>query len=280
MNPLLILLVICVTFDTGKAFINHPGWPALPARRQGVVVASCSSSSSSSSSRTTSLWALYKPDGYLSQFVCSTLKRRQRLITELVEPYELPDGVMPIGRLDEMSEGLLLLTTDGSLSNFVTSSGAVEKEYFVQVDGVVTDTALEQLASGVSITDHRSSGSDDGSGQHLCRAPRAVRRLSDTELIATALPERRRRIRCSDAHGPTSWLSVTITEGKYRQVRRMTAAVGFPTLRLVRVRVGNIGVADMAPGEVRPVDCSAVRMGTLVCQGGVVGMGGLLGHVK
>jgi 23S rRNA pseudouridine2457 synthase len=178
---------------------------------------------------------IYKPWGYLSQFIYN-LKRNKKLLGEFAD---FPEGIMAIGRLDEDSEGLLLLTTDGMMSEIVRSK-KVEKEYYAQVDGTVTQSAIEQLQHGVEI---------GFNGTKYITLPCSAKIL-DT---APALPERSRKIR-DERHGPTSWLSITVTEGKFRQVRKMTSAVGFPTLRLVRVRVGNILLGNLQPGEVIEVD--------------------------
>jgi 23S rRNA pseudouridine2457 synthase len=179
----------------------------------------------------------FKPYGYLSQFT-SEFPREARKKRFLGELYAFPEGTMAIGRLDEHSEGLLLLTTDGRVSEQVRSRH-VEKEYYAQVDGLITDEAIAELQQGVEI------GLPDGRYHTL---PSRVRRLEETP----ELPARGRNIR-SDRHGPTSWVSIIVTEGKFRQVRKMTAAAGFPTLRLVRVRIGNVWVSGLAPGEVREV---------------------------
>lgn len=182
-------------------------------------------------------FALYKPYGYLSQFVSEDAReaRKKRFLGEL---HAFPAGTMAIGRLDEESEGLLLLTTDGLASEQVRSK-QVEKEYHVQVDGQITDEALHQLQQGVEI------GIRSEKYQTL---PCAASRLDP----APVFPPRARKIR-DDRHGPTSWVSITLTEGKFRQIRKMTAAVGFPTLRLVRVRIGAVVLGSLAPGEVREV---------------------------
>ena len=179
---------------------------------------------------------LYKPDGYLSQFVNNgPQKKRIKLLGELGD---FPHGTMAVGRLDLQSEGLLILTTDGKFSDHICRSG-IEKEYYAQVDGLITPEAIEQLRSGVPIT-HQKSVYQTRSG--------VVRRL----LNVPDLPPRRKPIR--DArHGPTSWLSITLTEGKFRQVRKMTAAVGFPTLRLVRVRIGTLSCDGLQPGVFRRI---------------------------
>lgn len=176
---------------------------------------------------------IHKPFGYLSQFVCELKKKK--LLGEL---YDFPVGTMAIGRLDEHSEGLLLLTTDGRMSEYVRGR-KVEKEYYAQVDGLITDEAVTQMQEGVDI-------SLQGTAYHTL--PCTVRRLE----VAPDLPPRVRKIR-DDRHGPTSWVSITVTEGKFRQIRKMTAAVGFPTLRLVRMRVGTIWLDNLAAGQVQEV---------------------------
>ena len=177
---------------------------------------------------------IHKPYGYLSQFIYQ-LKRKKKLLGEL---YEFPEGTMAIGRLDEDSEGLLLLTTDGMMSEIVRGK-KVEKEYYVQVDGIINQEAIEQLKSGVEIGFNGKKYTTK-----KCQAS-----------ILKSIPElgdRGKKIR-DERHGPTSWLSITINEGKFRQVRKMTSAVGFPTLRLVRIRVGNILLNDLKAGEVMEV---------------------------
>lgn len=179
------------------------------------------------------LFALYKPFGYLSQF--KTDAKRKKLLGEL---YPFPEGTMAIGRLDEESEGLLLLTTDGRISEDVRSSG-IEKEYYVQVDGQITDEAIEKLSTGVSVTIE---------GTPYITMPCKVQRLESIPEF----PPRSRPVR-SDRHGPTSWISITLREGRNRQIRKMTAAVGFPTLRLVRIRIGEITIGNLQPGEVKVI---------------------------
>ncbi len=176
----------------------------------------------------------HKPFGYLCQFVCELPKKK--LVGNL---YNFPEGTMAIGRLDEQSEGLLLLTTDGQVSEHVRSR-KIEKEYYAQLDGLITDEAVEQLKQGVEI------GIREVKYQTM---PCKVFRLENDPGFAP----RTRKIR-DDRHGPTSWVSITLTEGKYRQVRKMTAAAGFPTLRLIRIRIGNILLGDLKAGEVKEVD--------------------------
>ena len=180
---------------------------------------------------------IYKPGGYLSQFVTNQTKRKNKKL--LGDLHGFPEGTMAIGRLDEPSEGLLLLTTDGKFSEHIRSS-KVEKEYFAQVDGLIDDSAIERLENGVEISSE--------SGPYKTRTCSVEKLGSEPEL-----PPRRKKIR-DDRHGPTSWISITLTEGKYRQVRKMTAAVGFPTLRLVRVRIGDFHLGEMQPGEAIELD--------------------------
>lgn len=178
---------------------------------------------------------IFKPYGFLSQFIYE-LKRPKKLLGEL---HDFPDGTMAIGRLDEDSEGLLLLTTDGLMSELVRSK-KVFKEYYVQVDGLITQEAIDAMKQGVLI---------GFNGTKYLTKPCEAFLLSQIPN----LPERAKKIR-DERHGPTSWISVTINEGKFRQVRKMTSAVGFPTLRLVRVRIGNINLNDLQPGEVVEVE--------------------------
>ncbi|MFV0566251.1 MAG: pseudouridine synthase [Flavobacteriaceae bacterium] len=178
-------------------------------------------------------YVIYKPYGYLSQFTSNDSKQQSKNF--LGSLHDFPEGIMAVGRLDEKSEGLLLLTTNGKTSDLINGN-KVEKEYYAQVNGNITETAINQMASGVEIGLH---------GKKYKTKPCKVFRL-DTE---PDLPVRSKKIRDS-RHGPTSWVSVTLTEGKFRQVRKMTSAVGFPTLRLVRVRVGAFCLGGMQPGDV------------------------------
>ncbi len=172
----------------------------------------------------------------LSQFVYNqNTRKNKRLLSELGT---FPEGTMSIGRLDEDSEGLLLLTTCGKTSATMRSK-TVEKEYYVQVDGIITQDAIEDLITGVEISIQ---------GKKYTTLPAKAQLLSTTPDF----PERGKKVR--DArHGPSSWASITLTEGKFRQVRKMTAAVGFPALRLVRVRIGNETLHDLKPGEIKEV---------------------------
>ena len=174
---------------------------------------------------------IHKPLGYLSQFINNQSKRKnQKLLGEL---YDFPENTMAIGRLDKNSEGLLFLTTDGKVSEEIRSK-KVEKEYYVELDGEVTNEAIEQLKAGVEIS--LKSG-------NYHTLPCQARRL---DPVPDFEPQPKQRTR----HRPTSWLSVTLTEGKFRQVRKMSAKVGFPVLRLVRVRIGSVTLGELRAGEV------------------------------
>ena len=180
---------------------------------------------------------LFKPYGYLSQFISNASKQQSKKFLGML--YDFPQGSMAVGRLDEKSEGLLLITTSGKTSALVNSK-KFEKEYYAQVDGNITPEALNKLSTGVSIS---------VDSLLYKTKPCKAYRLLETPI----LPKRAKKIR-DERHGPTSWLSITLNEGKFRQVRKMTAAVGFPTLRLVRVRVGNYHVDAMGAGDVVELD--------------------------
>ncbi|MBD9653894.1 pseudouridine synthase [Pseudomonas sp. PDM12] len=142
-------------------------------------------------------------------------------------------GVYPAGRLDRDSEGLLLLTNDGQLqSKIADPKHKLAKTYWVQVEGEASAEQLQQLRDGVQLND----------GPTL---PAEARQLSEPELWLRDPPVRFRK------SVPTSWLELVIREGRNRQVRRMTAAVGLPTLRLVRVRIGPWSLDGLQPGEWR-----------------------------
>jgi len=175
---------------------------------------------------------IHKPYGYLSQFINNQNRRKNKKL--LGELFNFPEGIMAIGRLDEDSEGLLFLTTDGKLSETIRSN-KVEKEYYVQVDGLIDNNAIEKLCKGVDISVNGKKYTTKPGQASIIEIPN--------------FPERSRKVR-DERHGPTSWVSIIIKEGKFRQVRKMTAAVGFPTLRLVRYRIGNVEIGEFLPGNV------------------------------
>jgi 23S rRNA pseudouridine2457 synthase len=177
---------------------------------------------------------IHKPFGYLSQFVCEL--DRKKVLGGL---FPFPEGIMCIGRLDEDSEGLLLLTTDGMMSEIMRSKEK-EKEYYAQIDGLIDEDSLEKIRKGVEIGIR---------GVKYMTLPCKAYLLDKDP----GFPPRIKKIR-DDRHGPTCWISITLTEGKNRQIRKMTAAIGFPTLRLFRVRVDGIRLGDLKAGEVKEVE--------------------------
>ena len=178
-------------------------------------------------------YLIYKPFGMLSQF-----SREGDKLTLADLPVAFDRDVYPVGRLDADSEGLLLLTNDKTINHrLLDPRYAHERTYYVQVDGMITDEAIAQLTDGVVIT-------VDGKPYHT--APAIARRLPDEPDLPPRHPPVRYR-----ASIPTSWVALTLTEGKNRQVRKMTAAVGFPTLRLVRWAIGHLTADGMQPAAVR-----------------------------
>jgi len=175
-------------------------------------------------------YILHKPYGYISQFVRNQTKRKNKKL--LGELYDFAKGTMAIGRLDEDSEGLLLLTTDGKLSEKVRSK-SVEKEYYAEVDGEMDAEAIEKLKNGVEI-----GVKGEKYQTKACKA----KMISNPNFPERSVPVRNHRL--------TSWVSIIISEGKFRQVRKMTAAAGFPTLRLIRVRIGGLHLNDLKTGKV------------------------------
>ena len=172
---------------------------------------------------------LNKPAGVLCQF---TGAAGQRTLAELVP---VP-GVYAAGRLDADSEGLVVLTDDGALQARITDPRhRLAKTYWAQVEGAIDDAAIARLARGVDLSDGRTR-------------PAEARRLPDPALPPRVPPIRVRRAI------PTSWIELTLREGRNRQVRRMTAATGYPTLRLVRVAVGPWRLEGLTPGAWRDVE--------------------------
>ncbi|MBB1060025.1 pseudouridine synthase [Marilutibacter spongiae] len=177
------------------------------------------------------LIAFNKPFQVLCQFTDRSQPPRATLAG-----FGLPAGVYPAGRLDHDSEGLLLLTDDGGLAHRLTDPRHKRpKTYLVQVEGLARDEQLEALRRGVTLKD----GPTRPAGVRALPAPPA--------LWPRDPPVRHRKT------VPDGWLEITLTEGRNRQVRRMTAAVGLPTLRLVRVAMGGVGLEGLAPGQWRVV---------------------------
>jgi len=169
------------------------------------------------------LLALYKPYGVLSQFTPEPGSRWRTLATLGLPPY-----VYPIGRLDADSEGFLLLTDEAALNErLLHPRHGHRREYWVQVEHIPTANRLNQLAEGLRLGDHQTLP---------CRAWRLE--------PAPDIPPRDPPIRVRKTV-PDCWLALELTEGKNRQVRRMTAAIGHPTLRLLRVRIGALSLPDL-----------------------------------
>jgi len=183
----------------------------------------------------------YKPYGVLCQFTDDSTSPRPTL----KEYIDIPE-VYSVGRLDFDSEGLLLLTNDGQLKHrLIDPQFEHPRTYWVQVEKTPTEESLQKLRSGVTIQGYRTKP--------------AIAKLLDTE---PELPERNPPIRFR-ANIPTAWIEMTLTEGKNRQVRKMTAAVGFPTLRLVRVAIAHLSLGDLAVGQWRnltPTELQELRL--------------------
>ena len=173
----------------------------------------------------TVLLALNKPCGVLSQFTPD--HPGQRTLSE----FALPKNVYPLGRLDRDSEGLLLLSDEPGLSTkLLDPKNAHPRTYWAQVEGEVTEDALQKLRKGVVIEGRKTLP-------------------AEAKQIHPDLPPRDPPIRVRQ-NIPTSWIELTLREGRNRQVRKMTASVGFPTLRLIRVRIGKFDLPpDLAPGQ-------------------------------
>jgi len=182
---------------------------------------------------------VYKPFNVLSQFTSQEGK------PTLKDFFSVPDDVYPVGRLDFDSEGLLLLTNDKQLNHrLLDPKFAHEREYWVQVDGQINEAALQHLRSGVTI--------------NIDGKPYTTRRCQVEQFTGEPeIPKRDPPIRYR-AHIPTSWIKMLLKEGKNRQVRKMTAKAGFPTLRLIRYRIEKITLEGLQPGEMRSMTQQAL----------------------
>jgi 23S rRNA pseudouridine2457 synthase len=178
---------------------------------------------------------IYKPFGMLSQF---SREGDHPTLADLI--FDFPKDVYPVGRLDADSEGLLLLTNDNFLkTKLLEPKNRHSRTYFVQVDGEITEEACIKLSRGVEININ---------GKSYQTMPAHAETIPEPTF-----PERNPPVRFRK-NIPTSWVSLTLHEGKNRQVRRMTAAVGFPTLRLVRWAIGNMTLAETAQPTANPGD--------------------------
>jgi 23S rRNA pseudouridine2457 synthase len=180
-------------------------------------------------------FVIYKPYGMLSQFT------REHGHAVLADLFDFPKDVYPVGRLDTDSEGLLVLTNDKKVNNALLDPAKAHKRtYLAQVDGEVTDEALEKLVTGVEIKVNDKT--------HLGKAVSAVRIVEPADLPMRIPPIRYRK------SIPTSWIKMVLTEGKNRQARKMTAAAGFPTLRLVRTSIEGLALGGMQPSDVKELE--------------------------
>lgn len=171
----------------------------------------------------------YKPYGVLSQFT----DRQETSHPTLKEFISIPD-IYPVGRLDRDSEGLLLLSNHGGLQHQLCDPKfGHPRTYWVQVENIPDRMALQKLKQGVTIRNYRTR-------------PTQASLLSEPPLLPPRTPPIRFR-----KNIPTAWMTMTLYEGRNRQVRRMTAAVGFPTLRLVRVAIAHLQLQDLQPGQWR-----------------------------
>src|SRR6478735_8780097 len=172
---------------------------------------------------------VYKPYKTLSQFTSEENKNT------LADYFSVPKDVYPVGRLDEDSEGLLILTNDKKLNHrLLNPQFEHEREYWVQVEGIITNEAVMQLQQGLQL--------NIKGNMHQTKSS-TVQIFSEVPAVAERNPPVRYR-----ASVPTSWVKIILKEGKNRQVRKMTAQVGFPTLRLIRYRIEDIELKDMQPG--------------------------------
>ena len=180
-----------------------------------------------------------KPYNVLSQF---TNNRNVNHRSSTLKEYISVDSVYPVGRLDQDSEGVLLLTNHGQLQHRLSEPKfAHPRTYWVQVERIPDTIALKQLQEGVTIKNYQTR-------------PAKVKLLSNEPLLPSRYPPIRFRKTV-----PTAWLEITLTEGRNRQVRRMTAAVGFPTLRLVRIAIANLRLEELKPGEWRDLNSSEIQ---------------------
>lgn len=179
---------------------------------------------------------IYKPYQMMSQFSTEGTKLTLKDIN-----YNFEKDIYPVGRLDYDSEGLLLLTNDKKLTKYLLEPKYKhEREYYVQVEGNITQEAIISLQKGVEIQSYKT-------------LPAKVKIIEEP-----LLPERNPPIRFR-ATIPTTWISITLVEGKNRQVRRMTAAVGFPTLRLIRMRIEKLLLQDIQPGTVKEIQQNKIK---------------------
>lgn len=183
---------------------------------------------------------VHKPVGYLSQF---SGEPKDLTLMQLVEQNQLkdfPSDIYPVGRLDKDSEGLLLLTNDNKLKNsLLDQKNEHFKTYWVQVEGAIATTDIQRLIVGGIEIKHNGK-------VHRC-LPAKAKLLTEVQIEERNPPIRYR------ANIPTSWIEIQLREGKNRQIRKMTAAIGFPTLRLIRVGILNLSINNVSVGTIREI---------------------------
>lgn len=190
---------------------------------------------------------VYKPFGTISQF---SPEGGHSTLADL--GFLFPKDCYPVGRLDTDSEGLLLITNDKTLNQRLLDPDLkFPKTYWVQVEGLITDEAITALENGVSFT---------AKGKIYVSAQAKVGRIFPQHLPQRNPPVRFRK------NVPDCWIAITITEGKNRQVRKMTAATGFPTLRLIRRAIGGLTTEGLQPGQVLEIDYDVIRKQLLMKQ--------------
>ncbi|MEO6220225.1 MAG: pseudouridine synthase [Ginsengibacter sp.] len=177
-------------------------------------------------------FVVHKPFNILSQFTSQDGKKT------LKDVFDIPSNVYPVGRLDYDSEGLLILTDDKKLNDYLLNPDkAHEREYWVQVENLITPQAIQELKKGVGININGKMYTTKFCDAKLFHQP---------PLVSERMPPIRER-----KNIPVSWLQIILTEGKNRQVRKMTASVGFPALRLIRYRIEEITIDSLQPGEMK-----------------------------
>ena len=187
-------------------------------------------------------YVIFKPYGCLSQF--SRPEPHHKTLADL--GFKFPKDVYPVGRLDKDSEGLLILTNDKKLNHqLLNPDFAHSRAYSAQVDGQMTDEGIEMLETGIDIK----------LGKTMYRTMPAKAKLLPEGI---GLPERDPPVRYRKMI-PTSWIELTLIEGKNRQVRKMCAKTGFPVLRLVRTRIEKLYLEGMQSGEVKEMDGKELR---------------------
>jgi 23S rRNA pseudouridine2457 synthase len=180
-------------------------------------------------------FVLNKPYGVLSQFTSDTGKKT------IAGLFNFPENVYPVGRLDMDSEGLLILSDDKTLTEYLLNpNNRHEREYYVEVEGIPTKEELRKLETGVII-------------EGKLTLPARAKILTKVKIEPREVSIRFRKT------VPDCWISLTLTEGRNRQVRKMTASIRHPTLRLIRVRIKNIGLCEMKPGEVRALNDTEIK---------------------